>query len=213
MTPRRLDSGTVMFIDLVRFTSLTDIHGDVAAADAADALAGIARDALVDGTELIKLLGDGVLLIADRPARGLRAVVAIIRELHERSNGLDARGGLHHGPVVWRGEDVFGAAVNLSARLAALAEPGMLVVTRAVAVHAGELDLEVTPLGDRPVRGLQTPIEMFQIDPCSQNFDSVIDPVCGMRLRRLDAIGTSGRIGFCSRHCQDLSLAHPELYR
>ena len=204
--------GTVVFVDLVRFTSLTDIHGDVTAADAAETLTGIVRDSLAGGVELVKSLGDGVLLVAEYPVDGLRTASTVIEQLHAGTTGLDARGGLHHGAVVWRGNDVFGTAVNLAARLAALAQPGRLVMTRGVAVHGAELGLDSSPLGEQLVRGLRTPIEMFQIDPCLHADDSVTDPVCGMRLRRADALHPAGNTGFCSPRCEGLYQSEPHLY-
>jgi class 3 adenylate cyclase len=90
---------TVVFVDLVRFTSFTEIHGDVTAADAAETLAHIVRESLASGTELVKLLGDGAMLVAQEPVDGLRTAANIIERLHDGSAGLDARGGLHHGEV------------------------------------------------------------------------------------------------------------------
>jgi adenylate cyclase len=210
---RRPTAGTVVFVDLVRFTSLTDIHGDVTAADAAETLTRIVRESLAEGVELVKSLGDGVLLVAEQPVDGLRTASAVIEQLHDGATGLDARGGLHHGAVVWRGNDVFGTAVNLAARLAALAQPGMLVMTRDVAIHGTELGLDSSPLGEQLVRGLRTPIEMFQIDPCLHKDDWVTDPVCGMRLRRTDALHPAGHAGFCSPRCEGLYRSEPDLYR
>lgn len=200
---------TVVFLDLVRFTSLTDIHGDVTAADAADSLAGTVRESLADGPRLLKLLGDGALVVAERAADGLRTAARVVERLHDSSTGLDVRGGLHHGDVVWRHDDVFGSAVNLSARLAALADAGTLVMTRAVAEQGAGLGLDATPLGERTIRGLRAPVELFRIDPCRHDDDWVSDPICGMRLRRVDAISPVGRLGFCSRRCEDLFRSTP----
>lgn len=210
---RRPTTATVVFMDLVRFTSLADIHGDIIAADAAEALARTVRESLAEGAELLKLLGDGALVIAEEPVSGLRTAATVVERLHDDSTGLDVRGGLHHGPVVWRDHDVFGSAVNLSARLAALAEPGTLVLTRSVATHGAELDFDASPLGERAIRGLRAPVELFQINPCRHGDDWVTDPVCGMRLSGTQSLAPTGRIGFCSARCEGLFRAQPELYR
>lgn len=200
-------------MDLVRFTSLTDVHGDIIAADAAEALARIVGESLAEGAQLLKLLGDGALVIAEEPVSGLRTAATVVERLHDDSTGLDVRGGLHHGPVVWRNDDVFGSSVNLSARLAALAEPGTLVLTRSVATHGAALDLDAAPLGERAIRGLRSPVELFQINPCRHGDDWVTDPVCGMRLSGTESLAPDGHIGFCSARCEDLFRAQPELYR
>jgi class 3 adenylate cyclase/YHS domain-containing protein len=199
---------TVVFVDLVRFTALTDIHGDITAADAASALGEVTSTALGAGDRLVKSVGDGVLLVARSPAAGLRLAGAIIEGLHDLDVGLDARGGVHHGSVVRRNGDVFGATVNLAARLAELPPPGWLAVTRQVALSAGEVDLAVTPRGSVELRGVREPVEIFELDPCRHDGEWLTDPVCGMRLRAGDAIAVlreSGEsIGFCSQRCAEL---------
>ena len=202
------DELTVVFVDLVRFTALTDIHGDITAADAASALGEVTGAALGPDDRLVKSVGDGVLLLAPTPAAGLQLAGAIIEGLHDLDVGLDARGGVHHGPVVSREGDVFGATVNLAARLAELPPPGRLAVTRQVALSAGEVDLAVEPAGFFELRGFREPAEVFELDPCRHDGEWLTDPVCGMRLRAADAIAsrrvTGELIGFCSQRCADL---------
>ena len=207
------DSGTmgelaIAFIDLVRFTALTEIHGDVTAADAAGVLGEVTRTALGPDDRLVKSVGDGVLVAGPEPATGLRLAGAIIEGLHDLDAGLDARGGLHHGPVVTRDNDVFGATVNLAARLAGLPPPGRLAVSRQIALSAGDVDLAITPRGLIELRGLREPVEVFEVDPCRHGGEWLTDPVCGMRLRATDAIpplsSTGEPVGFCSRRCAEL---------
>lgn len=199
---------SVVFVDLVRFTALTDIHGDTTAADAASALDEVTTAALGAGGRLVKSVGDGVLLVARSPAAGLRLAGAIIEGLHDLDVGLDARGGVHHGSVIRRNGDVLGATVNLAARLAELPPPGWLAVTRQVALSAGEVDLAVTPRGCVELRGFREPVEVFELDPCRHDGEWLTDPVCGMRLRAGDAIAplheTGEPIGFCSQRCAEL---------
>jgi class 3 adenylate cyclase len=46
--------------------------------------------------------------------------------------GLEVRSGVHTGEIEMRGTDVAGIAVHIAARVAALAEPGTVWVSRAV---------------------------------------------------------------------------------
>lgn len=199
---------SVLFVDLVRFTALTDIHGDVTAADAAGALGEVTRKVLGTGDRLVKSVGDGVMLVSPGPAAGLRLAGALIEGLHDLDTGLDARGGVHHGPVVHRGEDLFGATVNLAARLAELPAPGRLAVTRQVALSAGEVDLAVEPRGFSHLRGFRERVEVFELDPCRHDGEWLTDPVCGMRVRAAGSIrrsvGNGESIGFCSERCAEL---------
>jgi class 3 adenylate cyclase len=53
---------TFCFIDLAGFTALTEAHGDEDAADLATSFAVLARSALAPGDQLVKTIGDAVLL-------------------------------------------------------------------------------------------------------------------------------------------------------
>ena len=199
---------TVLFVDLVRFTSLTSVHGDQAAADAAATLYEITRDVLGENGQLIKTLGDGVLLTTSSPEIGLRCATGIIEQLHDRSTGLDARCGADHGTVITQSGDVFGSSVNLAARAATRADPATIAATRIVALTAGSLGLSVTPLGPQSLKGFLDPIELFQINPCEHPARTATDPVCGMRLTYDQAIDPQQRdghtIGFCSTRCAEI---------
>ena len=199
---------TVLFVDLVKFTSLTSVHGDQAAADAATTLYEITRDALDENGRLVKTLGDGVLLTTSSPANGLRCAATIIERLHEHATGLDARCGADHGTVINQSGDVFGASVNLAARAATRAAPGTIAAPRVIALSASNLGLTATPLGSQLLKGFLDPIELFQIDPCNHAEQAATDPVCGMRLAVEQAIEPrqlDGRmIGFCSTRCAEI---------
>jgi class 3 adenylate cyclase len=74
----------------------------------------------VFGAREIKTLGDGFLATFDGPARAVRCASAIIEQV--RSLGIDVRSGLHTGEIEIQQGDVLGIAVNVAARIAALAE-------------------------------------------------------------------------------------------
>lgn len=198
----------MLFVDLVRFTSLTSVHGDQAAADAATTLYEITREVLGENGQLIKTLGDGVLLTTSSPEIGLRCATGIIEQLHDRSTGLDARCGADHGTVVTQSGDVFGSSVNLAARAATRADPATIAATRIVALTAGSLGLSVAPLGPQTLKGFLDPVELFQIDPCEHPARTATDPVCGMRLTYDQAIDPQpldgNTIGFCSTRCAEI---------
>jgi adenylate cyclase len=205
---------TIAFVDLIQFTSLTNVHGDLAAADAAGSLESITRELLGDSVRLIKTAGDGVLLQASTPQDGLRCIAKLIERLHEA--GFDARAGADHGAVILRNDDVFGSTVNLASRLASIAQPGSVAVTRSVALAATELGFSASPLGHVEVKGFHTAIELFEVDPCHRHDHWLTDPVCGMRIepdKAVAAVDAGGSaIGFCSTQCADLFAHSPELY-
>ncbi len=207
---------TVAFVDLVRFTSLTEVHGDIAGADAAEQLDELTRSLLGDRVRLVKALGDGMLLLAEDPVSALLCVAQIVEALHDLNDGSDARAGVDHGPLVQRKGDIFGSTVNVAARIVSVANPGMLVVTRPVARAAGGAGLVCSPLGLQRIRGFAEEVELFQIDPCEHGGHWLADPVCGMRVEAGSAIAAPGidrgSIGFCSSACAERFAAAPQRY-
>lgn len=204
----------VAFIDLVSFTALTDVHGDHVGADAAVAIEQSAVRRSGPRVRLVKATGDGVLLRATTPADGLRAAGEIVEDVHEL--GLDARAGVHYGPVVARNGDIYGSTVNLASRLASLAQPGTVMVTRPVALAVDEIPFAAVPQGPTQVKGLHDPVETFLVDPCNHEGKWVIDPVCGMRLDAATARPgpgpTADGYGFCSPACVALFADDPGRY-
>ncbi len=207
---------TVAFVDLVRFTSLTAVHGDSVGADAAETLASIAKGQLVEGSRIVKQLGDGILIVSPSPRASLRTMVGIVEALHELDSGADARCGASHGPVIDREGDVYGSTVNLASRAAALASPGHLIVTRPIAEEVVAVDLVAVPLGEQRVSGFMDAVELFDIDPCLHDDDWSADPVCGMRLSHDGKVvwRTFGKseIAFCSNRCADIFVRSPERF-
>lgn len=78
----------------------------------------------------INTTGDGLLATFDGPARAVRCAEAIRAAMREL--GIEVRAGCHTGEVELVGTDVRGIAVHVAARVAALAEPGEVLVSSTV---------------------------------------------------------------------------------
>ena len=139
-------------IDLAGYTALTEHHGDLHAADLADAFADLARGCLRGDDRLIKTIGDAVLLAAASPSQGIHLVERILDALGTLDRAPLTRTGLHHGEAVERDGDVFGTAVNIASRVAAHAEGGQVLATHGVAAAARELGVPVTAHGSSDPR-------------------------------------------------------------
>lgn len=133
-----VSGGGAVMIDLsVVFVDVVDFTGLARAAEAASLSATLsdferaaADAAAAHGGRLVKLLGDGALLTFPNQA----AAVAAARQLVERGEGGPAaRGGVASGAVLARQGDYYGPVVNLAARLAAVAEPGQVILDEATA--------------------------------------------------------------------------------
>lgn len=158
--PRR--PSAVAFVDLSGFTTHTVEAGDEAAAVAAERLREIveARIRPVAG-RLVKVLGDGVLLLFPDPPSAVRATVAIVEDC-ERVGLLPAHGAIAAGRVVRREGDVYGATVNLAARLLASAEPGEVIVEEGVVVALPRGTARFEPRGRVEIRGLPDPVAIWR---------------------------------------------------
>lgn len=196
---------TVAMIDLAGFTALTEAHGDEHAADLAVEFADLARANLGPHDQLVKAIGDAVLLASPTPRDGLELVHRILTGCHAKDGFLVTRTGLHHGPVTIRSGDYFGAAVNLTARLAAHAAAGQVLGTGLIATAAHDLGLRVDNLGETMFKNVADPVGIHAVDLAPTLEIETIDPMCRMRVDHHSAAGYLRHEGtehwFCSLAC------------
>jgi TolB-like protein/class 3 adenylate cyclase len=91
---------------------------------------------------------------------------AIAKENADRPAGeqMRFRIGLHVGDIMVQGDNLFGDAVNIAARLEALAEAGGICVSGVVRDHIGtKLRLSFADLGDQQVKNIAQPIKAYRI--------------------------------------------------
>jgi class 3 adenylate cyclase len=122
---------TVLFTDIVGSTATAARLGDRAWRDLIERHDAIVRRQLaVHRGREVKTMGDGFLATFDGPARAIRCATAIRDALSPL--GLRVRAGIHTGEVELIGEDVAGMAVNIGARIGALAGPDEVCVSSTV---------------------------------------------------------------------------------
>lgn len=151
---------TVVIVDLVGFVAFTDDEGDHAAALAARLLRDVATTELVRrGGRLVKHLGDGILGTVPPEVDAVEAVAAIAARL-QRADGRrwPVRAALRTGHPIAMAGDLYGADVNLVARLCALAEPSELVI----GITDGDCD-GAPGVEHVAVRGLPDPVAVVRV--------------------------------------------------
>ncbi|MGI9645523.1 MAG: adenylate/guanylate cyclase domain-containing protein [Ilumatobacteraceae bacterium] len=166
-----VSTGSILFTDLVGFTEYNEAVGDARAVGVIDRQRRAVDDRLVDlgDARVVKEIGDGLMLWFASATVGLRCSVALLEDIDEiRAAGdfpLPVRMGLHHGESVVRGEDLIGRAVNVAARVSALAGPGELLVSEEATLAAGDaaLDVPLRPIGPVTVKGVPTPIWLNRV--------------------------------------------------
>ena len=144
---------TVLFTDVVGSTETATRVGDRAWRSLLERHHQVVRLALARwrGQE-IDTAGDGFLATFDGPARAIRCAVAATEGI--RDLGLQIRAGLHTGEVEIAGGDVRGIAVHIGSRVAGLAGPGEVLVSRTVADLVAGSGIVLAERGEYELKGV-----------------------------------------------------------
>ena len=126
------------------------------------------------GGRMVKSLGDGMLLEFQESAAAMHATHEIQRRVNAHNAGvlsthaLLLRCGVHVADVVEDADDVYGAGVNLTARIAALAQPGTSVVSDALRDDLVDgLDGRIKDLGPCYFKHIAEPVHCFEVQQSS----------------------------------------------
>lgn len=204
-----------MFADLSGYTALTEAHGDDDAAAVSRRFASLARMATEGSGEVVKTIGDAVMLALQDAPSAIRTVVA----LHSLACGEQRfpalRIGMHFGTAVEQDGDYFGASVNLAARVAAHAKVGQVLCTQSIVAASTELlGVDYRALGDVTFKNVSAPVLVFEL-LLPEHAIAAIDPVCRMRVGDADSITIEvdgRRIAFCSEACSRQFVNAPDRY-
>lgn len=122
---------TVVFTDVVSSTQRAAALGDRAWGELLERHDAVVQREVADaGGRVVKSMGDGYLLLFDAPGRAIACAQQIVDD--SRELGVGVRAGVHTGECDAVDEDVAGMAVNIGARVSALAGPGEVVVSSTV---------------------------------------------------------------------------------
>ena len=151
---------TVMFTDIVDSTRRAAALGDSGWRELVarhDAL--VRREIERHRGRAIKTLGDGFLATFDGPARGIRCARSIAAAV--RDFGVEIRAGLHTGELELVGDDVAGMAVNIGARVAALAGPDEVLVSSTVKDLVVGSGIDFSERGEHRLKGVPGEWRLF----------------------------------------------------
>lgn len=211
---------TFVFADLAGFTALTEAHGDDHAADLALRFADDVDELLAGhGAQRVKCIGDGLMIRVGDPTDALGLGVRIAGEIGARHGFPLVRVGIHTGPAVERDGDWYGAAVNVAARIAAMAKGGEVLVSDQTRQAVGEPEgVVLDELADVGLKNVARPVRLFAARPAGEDprRGLSIDPVCRMAVEVTERAGLIRHDGvdyvFCSLDCAGAFADDPEAH-
>lgn len=159
-----------LFADLRGYTHLVDTRGAVEASRLLGRYRAIVREVVTHhGGAEIKTEGDSFYVVLPSASAALRCGLDILIACKEPSDGGEA---IHLGVGIHAGESVaheggfVGSAVNIAARICALAAAGELLVSGTIReLTRSIVAAEFVFVGRRQLKGLAEPVEVFRVVP------------------------------------------------
>lgn len=214
---RELDLA-LLFADLSGYTALTESHGALAASDIVLQFCHLARNALEQGVSFISSFGDDVFCAGEDTLAVVRSAFNLLDAAEHEPYFPRIRMGIHRGPIIEREGKLFGAPINMTARLADQARGGQILcstpIADAVIVLAG---IDASPAGERHMKNIVHPVNVFELKrPAVLKADGAIDPVCRMQVVIENSPAIIEYAGatyfFCSAECAQAFNDCPDLY-
>ncbi len=161
----------ILFADISGSTSLYETLGDERAhklvSNFISVISGIISD--YQG-KIIKTIGDEVMCTFNSAYQALNAAISMHKAIDsmppipmKKPVKPSIRIGLHMGPVIWQGGDIFGDAVNVAARMVSLAKPRQIITTQqTIETMPDGAPLEFKCIDKTPIKGKACEFSIFE---------------------------------------------------
>lgn len=155
----------VCFADLIGFTGLGEQASVDRVGEVATALEQLAGEAIAPPVQIVKTIGDAVMLVSFETEALVEAALRLVEqaEARSRSGFPPLRAGVTCGTAVNRSGDWYGRAVNLASRVTGAAPAGAVACTSEVSDAVGER-YRFVPLGERRLKGIEDPVLLFKAE-------------------------------------------------
>src|SRR5215831_2943221 len=162
----------ILFVDLFGSSELYRALGNARAHAAIGKTLALLTQAVAGHCgDVVKTIGDGAMCVFASARHAMDAATDMqcrIKQsglLKEFAGNLPSiRVGFHYGPVISKGTDVFGDAVNVAARVLAQAKPGEILLTKDTAKTLPKrTGNSIRSVGRRLVKGKAEPMELCQV--------------------------------------------------
>jgi adenylate cyclase len=155
----------ICFVDIAGFTRYTEQAGVEKAFAQADQLRQHIETTLPDSARLIKLTGDGAMVVGSEPSD----LVAWAVDLAGREEQpFKLRIGLDFGEALYRDGDYFGGAINMAARVLNRTDIDEVLATdqvRTSVKNRKALGLRFVSIGKVRLKGFDDVVELFRVEP------------------------------------------------
>lgn len=161
MSTRRLVA--ILFADVVGYTALMQ-HDENKALSHLNIFRSEIEHKVPDlNGEIIQFYGDGCLAIFDNAVDAV-SCAKVLQEGFFLKFDLPVRIGLHAGDVLFKGENIFGNAVNIASRVESMGVPGAILLSESIRnqiKNQAEFDLE--SLGKFAFKNVEEDIEVYAL--------------------------------------------------
>jgi class 3 adenylate cyclase len=155
----------ILFADIVESTALTEEMGDAAFRAKARELDTSLREIIREtgGTPVEgQVLGDGVLAVFTSARQAIEC--ALRCGAAGEPLGLHLHLGIHAGDVIREGNNVYGGAVNIAARIAGASAPGEVLVSDTVrGLARTSAGVSFDDRGEQTLKGIAEPQRLFAV--------------------------------------------------
>ena len=152
---------TVAFADLAGFTALSDEADIAELGRVAGRFKELLTGVVVQPVRLVKVLGDGAMLVSADADALVSAMVDLVAAAAEAGELPPVHAGVAYGPVLHSVGDWLGRTVNVAARLCAAAPPGAVLATPQVR-EAADGAVEWEDAGAFALRGIGQPVRALR---------------------------------------------------
>lgn len=204
----------ILLADLTGYTAMTDVHGGASAAKIVSKYMDIVNASCTGRAKVMQRVGDQVLIIAD-DATDIATTANQIRALtFEETDFLAIHAGMHFGPVFVEGQSLFGSTINVASRIMNLAYRGQILCSSSFRARLPEeTKALLRPIGSHKLKNVIDRIEIFELQPASDDRTVAVDPVCHMHLDPGKSVAKYVHNGitfhFCSQQCMKLFAESP----
>lgn len=156
---------TICFVDIAGFTRYTEQAGVEKAFEQADHLRQHIETTLPDSARMIKLTGDGAMIVGSEPADLVAWSVDLVSD---DDHPFKLRLGVDFGEALYRDGDYFGGAINMAARVLNRTDADEVLATQQVKDQISNtraLGLRFVSIGKVRLKGFDEVVELFRVEP------------------------------------------------